>query len=445
MQQQSRRNLGEQSAATGTPVARRYHVHSALVLYCLVALLMSIGAFNSNNNLLFWLFFLSLSMILVSGFISGAMLMAVRVERMPLAEVQAAVETPEGTQGGLTLIRYRVTNSSRWAPLFAVTISESGLASATRAAPLTLAVGSPPPAQGQLASMPTAFLAHAPAGGSVEIEAAVVATRRGLIALREITLVSEFPFGIVRKSLRFSQPATLVVRPAPRPLSDSALEAVLDPEPGADSSERRIGHGEQFFSLREYSPGDSPRAIAWRASSRQPSSSEVIATGPGGIGASSGLLVRQTATPRSKRLAVVLDLSHAASDAAYERAISVAAGVISAERSRGTRLQLAVQLQGEAAPRALSRYGWASESAEALRPEEALSMLAALPGFAGEHATARGRTESLPSTAPSSSDARDDQQADEPTVSRVAAPGASPATLLIAAAGVRSSRAGGAA
>jgi uncharacterized protein (DUF58 family) len=312
----------------GQPVARRYHVHGALVLYCLVALLLSIGAFNSNNNLLFWLFSLSLSMLIVSGFISGAMLMGVRIEREAV---------PDGAVGSAAVVRYRVTNINRWVPIFGITIVESpGPAPADETGT----------ARGRLEKLPVAFAAYVPARQSVVVEAPVLITGRGRVRLDDIVVTSEFPFGIVLKSLRFHQPAALLARPRK---GESALDSDREHKgsAGLEPAATRVGSGgDHFFALREYHPGDSPRLISWRASARR--------TGGGGNGAGTDLLVRQTTALQPRRLFVLLDLRGAPGADDYEDAISRAAGTIEAGADRAIQLGLMVVLPGQTEPRTLA-------------------------------------------------------------------------------------------
>ncbi|XOV76788.1 MAG: hypothetical protein ACFHWZ_08095 [Phycisphaerales bacterium] len=66
-------------------VARRYHMHSGGVFYIVVTVLLGIGSINSQNNLLFIVFGVALGAMLVSGVVSGAMMMGLEVDRRPVA------------------------------------------------------------------------------------------------------------------------------------------------------------------------------------------------------------------------------------------------------------------------------------------------------------------------------------------------------------------------
>lgn len=339
----------------GVPVGRGYHVHGALLLYCMVALLLSIGAFNSNNNLLFLLFSLSLSLILVSGLISGAMLMGVRVEREGVPDCQS---------GGPITVRYRIWNVNRWVPAFALTITETAGASK----PDGQSGGEPPPARGGFDRELSTFASYVPAGRSVTVEGATMADRRGLVRLNDILVMSEFPFGIVRKSVRFEQAAEVVIRPREETFADQAPASGERGISGDEGAQRRTGEGDQFFALREYHPGDSPRLISWRATAR---------LGAGHLGGGADLLVRQTTATRPRRVTVFLDLAPARSEAEHESAIARAAGAASSASASGALVGLCVRLRGEAeARRAVEPRGGRWHAARVMND------LALLPEFA---------------------------------------------------------------
>ncbi len=326
--------LDAPAADLAQPVARRYHIHPTFMMYCGVTLMLSVGAFHNNNNLLFWLFALAFSLIVVSGLISGPMLMGLRLERLP---------PPEVAQGEVVRVAYRVTNINRFVPAFAMWVREVAPAPETnsrwrfrRAAP-SPAPMSVAPRTGELDRPLEAFVAYVGAGKSVVVDGLARATARGLIPLGPMAIYSDFPFGIVRKSVRFAAARSLLIRPQS---IDEALPTATDSRarPEAEHAGRLspIG-GEHFHALREYQPGDNPRLIAWRASARAAArDAEGDTNGP-------ALLVRQTTGTVPGRLDVLLDLASAGSKQAYERAISRAAGVIHTASALGMRVGLSVR------------------------------------------------------------------------------------------------------
>ncbi|MFO0376423.1 MAG: hypothetical protein ACK51N_05180, partial [bacterium] len=200
--------------------SRQYHLHPPLLIYSGITLLIAIGAFNSQNNLLFWLFGLALSLVLVSGLLSGIMMMSVKVERRAPTDVHA------GERLNMT---YVVRNASRLMPAFALTIIEVPDVHAHDAAAVdsTEADGSgggtTRGARGVLRGVlskrgaadrpPEAFVPDVPRRGSVEVTGSALALQRGVVRTLGYRVETAFPFGIIRKSLFFRQPATVVIRP----------------------------------------------------------------------------------------------------------------------------------------------------------------------------------------------------------------------------------------
>ena len=84
-------------------------------MYIGVMLLLGIGALNSDNNLLFLTFGIAAAAMVVSGLISGSMMMGLRVRR--ICPEAAAVDQP-------LAITYEVENRNRFVPAFGLTIDE---------------------------------------------------------------------------------------------------------------------------------------------------------------------------------------------------------------------------------------------------------------------------------------------------------------------------------
>lgn len=305
---------------------RRYHVHSTLLMYALVTLLIAIGAFNSQNNLLFWLFGLSLGLLVVSGVLSGTMMMGVRIRREAI---------PDATAGGPLRVRYVVSNRNRLIPAFALTISEIIDEPPARQGRRTRATGrdaGQPPRAG-LDDEPVGFAAHVPARGSVIVDGLALAQSRGRVVARGVRVSTTFPFGIIRKSVEVDAHGGCIVRAMPEALPARLLRDARGVAMGATPQPRRAGQGDEFLSLRPYAEGDSPRMIAWKRSAR-----------------TDDLLVRQTAAPAPRRTWVVLDLSGAPTSAQRERAISLAAGAVRLADELGRAVGLLVPAMDIAAP-----------------------------------------------------------------------------------------------
>ncbi len=290
--------------STPARARRRYPLHAVFLIYCLVSLLVAVGAFNANNNMLFWLFGLSMGMLLVSGVVSGTMMMSVTVHRDAIE--QSRVGEP-------LRIRYTVTNRSRWLPVIGLSITERVVA--------------PPqadPLDGEhsatVAFAPTGSVPHVPAGKTIVFETLSMPTGRGRLRLAGFDVLTSFPFGIIRKSLWYPEPVTAIVHPAGSTVPEG-LFAMARGTTGSGPAAKRPGRlGDEPVGLREYRPGDPPKLVSWRGSARR----------PGG-----DLLVRQNAEGSPRRLWVLLKLSSASTSAQTEAALAAAASVVRAATGSG--------------------------------------------------------------------------------------------------------------
>ncbi len=103
-----------------------------------------------------------------------------------------------------------------------------------------------------------------PAGSTVIATVEVPAVRRGWLQPGRCILFSRFPVGLFR-AWSYADPDTAcLVYPAPAPV------ALPLPAPAAGHGQGSVhGQGQdEFFGLRPYRPGDSPRHIAWKAVAR---------------------------------------------------------------------------------------------------------------------------------------------------------------------------------
>jgi uncharacterized protein (DUF58 family) len=298
------------------PVRRRYHFHTPGLVYIFITVLIALGAFNSQNNLLFWAFGFALSILVVSGLISGQMLMGIRADRT--AAGRAVVGEP------ITL-SYRITNRSRLVPAFAIGASEIPVDGASTAAPSARSATLAKLSGKAPAPLAYTFLIHLGPRETTDIAARFTPVRRGTLPLSDFSLETTFPFGIVRKSLLFRQPRTILIHPRQIAPPPGLLQRRRSVGQSAAPRAARPGSGEEYFTLREYIAGDSPRSIAWRASAR-----------------SDQLLVRQNSLPVPQRLLVLLRLDRGQSAEANEDAISLAAGIISAAASANYEIGLIV-------------------------------------------------------------------------------------------------------
>lgn len=289
-------------------VGRRTEVRPAGLLYAGTTVFIAVGAINSQNNLLFWLFGLGVAGLLISGIISGAGLLAIDVDRRVIGTSQV---------GDQLRVRYRVTNRSRRFPVFGLTIEEL---------PAERPRDPPPRSWARNLAAPRAFLHHVGPGQTLAVTARPRTLRRGRAVLHRFSIASSFPFGLMRKTVIFAQRGQALVLPAPAPVSQFQAGAHANASFAGLASTRVAGTGDEFFGVREYTPGDSPRLIAWKRSAR------------GGE-----LLVRQHAAPAPTKVMLVLELPPAdVDDEQAERAVGVVCGLAERLDRAGHAVGLAV-------------------------------------------------------------------------------------------------------
>ena len=94
---------------------RRYHLGLPFWVYCGLTLLVALAAMNRDDNLLYWVFGVMASSLLVSGLVSGVMMTGLSVRR---------ISPPHGMVGDALTVRYAVKNRNRLFPVFNIHLRE---------------------------------------------------------------------------------------------------------------------------------------------------------------------------------------------------------------------------------------------------------------------------------------------------------------------------------
>jgi len=166
-----------------------------------------------------------------------------------------------------------------------------------------------------------------PAGRLQETAYRNTMARRGRYRLTGFRLATKFPFGLWPRARTVADADELFVYPALIPPTQTVLRG-LPPHPAAGRSFAPSRQGE-FHGLRAFRSGDDPRDIHWRTSARR------------------GLtLVREKEDEETRAATVILDNDPAAvgaDPAAFERAVSEAAGICVELVQRGFSVGLAVR------------------------------------------------------------------------------------------------------
>lgn len=247
------------------PDARRDHIHLVAILYVGATFMLLLGAMSSQNNLLFATVGLALATVIVSGFLAGSSMMGLRfARRLP---VKAEAGTP-------VRIVYHTSNRNRLITAFALRVLD--LASGPAGTDLPIRAG----------------IDRVPARGERRVEVPVIFPHRGRWSIGPGRLLTMFPFGISKKSMRFNREDALVVMPRSVELKRDVLGTLESAGDEGRADFRRKGGGAELYNLREYQRGDPISSIAWPASARWRK-----------------LISREVAAPQSKRVWIVVEAS----------------------------------------------------------------------------------------------------------------------------------------
>ncbi len=311
-------------------------------MYVGLTLLVGLAAANRPNNLLVWVFGAMLAGVLISGVVSGGMLMGVHGSRL---------DPRHGAVGRPLVLRYAITNRGRFWSAFNLIIEERKAGSRQRdgrdregVLGWQRVMG---PARG--------WVLHVGPGETVHGEAVYFPERRGRVAFHRFVVSTTFPFGFLRKSVRFDQRTETLIYPRLLELRRDLMQSFTRGGLAGFRLSNAAGAGEDYFGVREYRPGDSIRQIAWKR-----------------LAAGQGLVTIERSRSSPPRMRVVLNLRTptdklriAAAGASprdvardiEEDAISLAASLIALAEDEGYEVGLCV-LGLDAPPMPLRRGHW---------------------------------------------------------------------------------------
>jgi uncharacterized protein (DUF58 family) len=257
--------------------------------YIIGIVLVAMAAINTGNNLLFLILACLIASILMSGILSS----------VTLAGVEMRLELPERIFSGQTVRgSLELKNEKLTLPSFSLRVEAVRPKGSATAALLETPVYFPylPRQQSLAQSVPLLF------------------PNRGIYRQEAFRIVTRFPFGFLQKARRLDLPAEALVYP-----SVEAGPEFLDILPGIQGAMASVakGHGQDLYSLRDYTPNDSARHVHWKASAR-----------------SGSLMVREFSRDDDCRVLLVLDARNPAAmntsgkdRETFERAVSLCAAI----------------------------------------------------------------------------------------------------------------------
>ncbi len=163
---------------------------------------------------------------------------------------------------------------------------------------------------------PSVLFPYAPAGQSRKGVYRGRLVERGRYRLGPLRASTRFPFGLFSRTITLGESETLIVLPRLGRLTQGWAARRREALAGTDRRRQQPGNEGDFYGVREWRSGDGQRLIHWRSSAR-----------------AGKLVVRQFERPRSRDVAIVLDLwqpePHSSEDVEnVELAVSFAATVL---------------------------------------------------------------------------------------------------------------------
>ncbi|ESA36970.1 conserved repeat protein [Leptolyngbya sp. Heron Island J] len=119
--------------------------------------------------------------------------------------------------------------------------------------------------QAQRAIAPAVGIPVLAAQAMTEIKGEITPLRRGLLQFETMTLACPDPLGIFNACIRLPLPQSVLILPKRYPVPSFQLPERQWYQPGGLSLALSVGESEEFWSLRDYRPGDSPRKVHWKS------------------------------------------------------------------------------------------------------------------------------------------------------------------------------------
>lgn len=262
-------------------------------------------------------------LVLLAGMMIGPLLFSWRWAALSLANLSVVRRIPSTLAAGAPLVvELELTNHRRRITSYAIAITDT----LTRIEPRAI----DPPAH------PQAIVPAARPESSATTSYRCMITRRGRYRFGPLKLSTRFPLGLVSSQEPLECDGELIVCPRIGRLTRKWEQWIDADRAGSQRNSPRRGLTEgEYYGMREWRAGDSPRWIHWRTSARL-----------------SNLAVKQFEEQRNGDLAVLLDLWHPPqpSDGALgnvEVAVSLAAtAVVDLCRRGNNKLTVAVHAGG---------------------------------------------------------------------------------------------------
>lgn len=244
-----------------------------LIFLCVLAVV-AFAAWNTGNNLLFLLFSL----------LTSALLVAWAAARASLRDLIVSARFPDHIYAGEPApVIVTIKNPKRFLPSFSVLVEARGPVDREEKKEKRRRSR-----RVRFSKRTLAYFMYVPHRAAAEQRIEQLFEKRGHELITGFELSTRFPFGFFRRRRRLrARDVDIIVYPKPEPLGD---ELHLLPMNSGRLLSVRQGAGHDLFSMRDYQPQDDLRHIDWKATAR-----------------ARRLIVRQFTAEDEKRVTIALD------------------------------------------------------------------------------------------------------------------------------------------
>ena len=208
------------------------------VVYLTTIFLIVIAALNTGNNLLFIMLSSLLAGILISGLVSRLVLTGIQLDFLLPDHIFA--QQP-------ILATLKLVNQKQSVPSFSLYVANDGKQNSRGILPQTV------------------YFPYVGRGRSAAQQVELLFPRRGRYTQTAFRVSSKFPFGFLLKTRTVPTAADIVAYPPVQPTEE--FYEILPLISGEMESFYK-GRGHDLYSIRDYQPTDSARAVDWKASAK---------------------------------------------------------------------------------------------------------------------------------------------------------------------------------
>jgi uncharacterized protein (DUF58 family) len=241
--------------------------------FILAAVLIGIAAVNTGNNLIYLIFSLMLSFILLA--------VALLLTNLYGISLEVSLNHPVFA-GEQSRVLFTIRNKKQRIPAYSIHITAPGVSSPV-------------------------YCTFVPPKGFVREELKITFSKRGMYSLGDFFIRSGFPFILFEKSMAVKVSGEALVYPALIEVEQVVSEISGLEGPGTG---RASGTSHEIHALREFRYGDDWRNIHWKATAK-----------------ASSLMVKEYGLTEIRKITLVIDNLLPAEEAAFEKTLSMAASL----------------------------------------------------------------------------------------------------------------------